>query len=115
MEWTLWAIVMLAMMLVGLAVLLVAVCKMSLEAIEDARQEEKANHAACIAHVAHYTGDSFAAQVLRLAAQDLQSVEGQATLREIANTEWKPGSPPIPSLWLLDRADQLIQNHEESE
>lgn len=66
------------------------------------------NHAHCIAHVAHYVGDSFAAQVLRVAAEDLDSTEGQTELRRIANSEYRLGGASVASLWLTERADSLV-------
>lgn len=59
-------------------------------------------------NTAHYVGDMFAARVLRAAADDLDSAEGQAELRRLSATEYKVGGPSIGNLWLHDRADSIL-------
>lgn len=59
----------------------------------------------------HYVGDVFAANVLRAAAEDLDSVEGQTTMNRIGNTQFKIGGPSLGNLWLHDRADALLDKH----
>lgn len=89
--------------------------RMARERADDAVKFVKVNHAACVAHMAHYVGDSFAAQVLRIAAEDFDSVEGQTKLREIGSQTFKIGGPSLVNLWLHDRADQFIEAHEEED
>lgn len=61
------------------------------------------NHAKCIAHVSHYTGNQFAAQVLLAAAEDYTSPEGQHEVAVIAHRN-QSSVEPIPSLWMRARA-----------
>lgn len=75
------------------------------ETIGDATGVYEVVHAKCIAHIASYVGNEFAAQVLTVAAEDYSSAEGQAEIRELANTKYAPEGPSIPALWLLDRAE----------
>lgn len=74
-----------------------------------ANRKTQVDHAHCVAHVAHYVGDHFAAQVLRLAAEDLDSVEGQTELRTLSRgTGYSPlGGKSLMRLWLEDRAEAL--------
>lgn len=67
---------------------------------------EHTDHAKCIAHIAHYVGNEFAAQVLVAAADDFGSMDGQANLRRLA-VGWQEGDGPVPALWLRDRADSI--------
>ena len=69
------------------------------------------NHAQCIAHVSHYVGNEFGAAVLRAAAEDYSSADGQHELKVIANSrDYRHGvSLSIPSIWLNNRADALIE------
>lgn len=74
------------------------------------------DHAKCIGAVAGFVGDTFAAKVLRLAADDYDSGEGQARLRELVHQGFLPESgPSLPSLWLYDRADNLVADYEDGE
>ncbi len=65
------------------------------------------NHAKCIAHIAHYTGNQFAALVLESAANDYSAPPAQAEIAVIANTEWVDGGLNIPALWMMKRARGL--------
>ena len=66
--------------------------------------EEAALHAKCLAHVAQFVGDEFAARVLDAAAEDWESADGLAEARSIANNQYKPGGKSVPRLWLEQRA-----------
>lgn len=75
------------------------------EAIGDATGIYEMVHAKCIAHIAHYVGNEFAAHVLEAAAADYDSLEGRAKISEIINAQYNPGDDEsVPALWLLDRA-----------
>lgn len=66
------------------------------------------DHAKCIAHVAQFTGDHFAAQVLRAAAEDYSSVSNQRVIQRMVQEGHKRGPDvSLPSAWLMDRADAL--------
>lgn len=68
------------------------------------------DHAMCISHVSHYVGNEFAASVLRAAAEQYASPDGQHEAKVIANSrEYRLDGPPIPSIWLNNRADALIE------
>lgn len=77
------------------------------EAIGDATGVYEVVHAKCIAHIASYVGNEFAAQVLEAAAKDFDSVEGQADKSRIAATAWEKDGPSVPSIWLVERANNL--------
>lgn len=71
--------------------------------IRQLRTSTTAEHAKCIAHVAHYVGNSFAASVLEAAAEEYDSVRGQHTLAVLRH-EPQPEGVSIPAHWLMDRA-----------
>jgi hypothetical protein len=64
-------------------------------------------HAKCIAHIAQFVGDSFAAKVLDAAAEDYESAEGITELRVIGHQQYKPGGPTVPRIWMAQRAARL--------
>lgn len=74
---------------------------------EDAIRE-KAAHAMCLAHIAHYVGNHFAAEVLKAAGEDYNSPQGQHDIAVIAREQWAQGGPSVPSIWMFNRADALI-------
>lgn len=63
----------------------------------------------------HYVGNTFAAHVLRAAAEDLDSTEGRTTIRRIQASEFKIGGPSVGNLWLHDRADSIAPRFDDSE
>lgn len=75
-------------------------------------KQHDAQHAMCIAAVAAYVGDAFAARVLDAAAEDYDSVDGRAELGRLGASEWSEDGPSIPALWLSDRADRIYPNVE---
>jgi len=91
-----------------LAILLVAAFHRMNEMNTEVIGAEHTDHAKCIAHVAHYVGNEFAAQVLYAAAKDFDTMDGQAEVRTIAQTKWQEGDPSVPALWMIDRADLLL-------
>lgn len=97
---------MVSSVIIFAAVVLMSRCVLILD---KSIRADKADHAKCVAHVAHYVGDAFAAQVLRLAASDMASVEGQTELRTISHSDRiRIGDGQvIAALWLEDRADAL--------
>lgn len=64
-------------------------------------------HAKCMAAVMQFVGDEFAAQVLTVAADDYGSAEEQSNLARISRLHYQPGGPPVPTLWLGERAERL--------
>lgn len=92
-----------------IAILVVAVCvfflhvRMTLDA-----KTHKIDHAMCIAHVAHYVGNEFAASVLKAAAEDYNRPETQARL-QILMREWVDGGPLLPAIWMTNRAEALSE------
>lgn len=71
------------------------------------RSEDQTDHAKCMALITAFVGDRFAAQVLRAAARDWDSVEAQPDIRRIANEKYRVGGPSMPYLWMIDRAEKL--------
>lgn len=67
-------------------------------------------HAKCVAHIAHYVGDEFAASVLVQAAHDYDSVEEHSRMKVLARLRYQNNGPSMPAIWLLDRADRLRGN-----
>lgn len=72
-----------------------------------ARDEEKADHAKCIAHIASVTSDRFVASRVRDLAERWDSIEEQGELRRLANEKYTPGGPSMPVIWLRHQADLL--------
>jgi hypothetical protein len=71
-------------------------------------EQQDINHAMCIAHLAHYVGNSFAAEVLKAAAEDYSSAEGQHELKVIVQSgQYVEGGLTVPSLWMVNRARAL--------
>lgn len=90
------------------AILVVATCvfflhvKMALDA-----KTHKIDHAMCIAHVAHYVGNEFAASVLKAAAEDYNRPETQARLQILMREQWVEGGSLLPAIWMTNRAEAL--------
>lgn len=68
--------------------------------------EQEAEHGKCLAGVMMFVGDSFAANVLRAAAEDYDASASQFRIRQMAR-EYDPDGLSIPAMWLLERADSL--------
>lgn len=100
-------------LLLGLLILALAVLVLAGVRIEHLQWESKdimdQNHAKCLAMVGAFVGDRFAAQVLMAAAEHYDGMDGQAELRRIVNSVWVEGGPSIPSLWLRDRAEMILE------
>jgi len=75
--------------------------------------EQDAEHAKCLSMVAAFVGDAFAARVLMAAADALSGMDGQAELARIANTIWVENGPNVPSLWLRERAEAILDKTHE--
>jgi Flp pilus assembly protein TadB len=71
------------------------------------REQDKADHAKCIAHVASVTSNRVVALAFREAAARYDSIEGMADLRRISNTQFDSEGLPIPALWMLEQADRI--------
>lgn len=76
------------------------------EAIGDATGVYEVVHAKCIAHIASYVGNEFAAQVLIAAAEDFDSTDGMADKSRLA-AAWDRNGPSIPAIWMTERAETL--------
>jgi hypothetical protein len=79
----------------------------------EAKRTEKINHAMCIAHVSHYVGNHFAADVLKAAAEAYDQPSTQTELQIIANQQYTPNGSRVPALWMVNRAEALIKEVEE--
>lgn len=80
------------------------------EELADLRDAE---HAKCIGAVMAFVGDEFAANVLRVAAQDFDSVNEMTRLAQIRTQQFILDGPSVPALWLFDRANRLTEADEE--
>lgn len=74
---------------------------------EDLLTAQDTEHAKCIGAVMAYIGDEFASQILRLAAEDYDSVIEKNRMQMLARDHYHTSGPSIPALWLLDRANRL--------
>lgn len=75
---------------------------------EDLLLARDSEHAKCIGAVAAFVGDHYAAQVLRVAAEDYDSINEQDRARRIAELRYVSNGPSVPALWLHDRAEHLL-------
>jgi len=74
---------------------------------DDVQQAHDTDHAKCMAGVMAFIGNEWAAQILEIAANDYASVDSHQDRDRIGRLLYKPGGPPIPSLWLRERATRL--------
>lgn len=74
---------------------------------EEARSDDLAEHAKCIAHIASVTSNRFVADRLRQLAEKWDSIEEQANLKQLARERYKPGGPSMPRIWLRQQAELL--------
>lgn len=105
MEWVLLGMVIL------LLVLLYLVYWRQYEAEEtmfEMAKEQEFEHAKCLALVAAFVGDTFAAQVLIAAANDYDGIDAKGVMLNLRTNVWAEGGPSIPSLWLRDRAESIL-------
>lgn len=78
------------------------------EAMFSMAEDAEVDHAKCMALVAAFVGDEFAAQVLMAAAEDYDTAEGQSILVTLSRQVWAADGPSTPSLWLRDRAETIL-------
>lgn len=78
------------------------------DAMFNLAKEREQDHAKCMAMVAAFVGDTFAAQVLTAASVDYDSPEGQVELRMLAQNSWVEGGTSMPALWLRERAKSIL-------
>lgn len=69
---------------------------------------EAAAHAKCIAHVASFVGNQFAADVLEAAAHDFDSLEEKGNMKALARMKFTADGPSMPAIWLHDRANRIL-------
>lgn len=74
---------------------------------DDLQNAADREHAKCIGAVMKFIGDEYAAQVLTVAADDYASAEAHNDLDRISRLVYSPGGPPVPALWLYERAERL--------
>lgn len=74
---------------------------------DDVQQGHDTDHAKCIAGVMAFVGDEFAAQILTVAAADYASVDSHQDRERIGRLRYVQGGPPIPSIWMEERAERL--------
>lgn len=67
----------------------------------------ESDHTKCMAMVAAFVGNDFAARVLEASADVYDSTDGQAALRRIASTVWTEEGDSVPAMWLRERADNM--------
>lgn len=94
--------------LIFLALLLFSCRK--IERTQDEVRAEQEAHRNCHVHTMNALRTAVRrtdAAALLTAADEYESIEGQARLKTLANTEYKPGGPSMPVIWLRDRAERL--------
>lgn len=64
-------------------------------------------HSKCMALIASFVGDSFAAQVLRVAADDYDSAD-EIHRKKVLAQDYVEHGPSLPSMWLRDRAANIL-------
>jgi hypothetical protein len=97
----------LLMSLFGLA--LVALAGVGLlygERQQQARLDEQADHAKCIAHIAEVTSNRFVAARLRELADKYDSIEERPVMTKLQRQHFASG-PSVPSSWLNLQAELL--------
>lgn len=94
--------------LVVLILFLLGVVGLLYHRMTEAEDELEHMHAKCIAHIAEYVGNEYAAMVLRAAAHDWDSAEESNRLKVLARLRYSAGGPGMPAIWLNDRADRLL-------
>lgn len=97
----------LLMSLLGLA--LVALAGVGLlygERQRQARLDERAEHAKCVAHIAAVTSNRFLAARLREYAVKYGSTDERHVFVELSRN-WEPDRTPVPVLWLNLQAELL--------
>lgn len=103
---------MIAALLVALTVsicLNVVVLVFSAMRLDKAGEEQRADHAKCIAHVTEYVGNEFAARVLESAGSFYDSPEGERYLNLLASEKYTAGGPNVPVLFMRERAHEIRQ------
>lgn len=100
-----WLVIILMILILALLVSI----RMNVTGLVNERYWHQVDHAKCIAHIAHYVGNHFAADVLRAAAEDYGTPAAQTELQIISRKQWNQDGPRIPSIWMTNRADALEQ------
>lgn len=101
------AVVILAVLLAVVVYVCIVLVKELHWLREDLQTTADVEHTKCMAAVMKFVGDEWAAQVLEVAASDYASAEAHHNLDRISRTVYKPGGPPVPAIWLRERADLL--------
>jgi hypothetical protein len=76
--------------------------------VESLLRNRDIDHAKCMSHIAHYTGNQFAAMVLTSAADDYASAQGQYEVDVIIQSGAFSDNEPIPAVWMRGRASDLL-------
>lgn len=71
------------------------------------REDDKADHAACIAHIADVTSKRVVAVTLRELADRYDTGRETVRIERIKREDWKPEGPALPVLWLRDWANEM--------
>lgn len=69
--------------------------------------EGRADHAKCIAHVAHVVSHRFLADAYRRLAEEWDSPVGRHQIRVLVRDVSDPDGPSVPARWMLQQADAL--------
>lgn len=108
--------------IVGLSIavaVLAFLLALSIGVIERYREEwadnELADHAMCVAHIADVTSKRVVAMALREKARQWESVEEKANLNRLAREQFKTDGPSMPALWLNQQADLLDPDNRQEE
>lgn len=96
----------LVLLLASSLCLVVALCVRVQNLEVESKDMMMQDHAKCTALVAAFVGNEFAVSVLTAAAEDYDSIEGQADLRRLS-LNWNPEDVPVPVLWMRERAERI--------
>lgn len=75
--------------------------------LSEDNEDDRADHAKCIAHVADVTSKRMVAVTLRDLADRYDAGRETVRIERIKREDWTPEGPALPVLWLRDWADEM--------
>lgn len=100
------ALILAALLAVAIYLLACAVKKVTW-LHEELQVASDTEHTKCMGAVMRFVGNEWAAQVLDVAASDYASATSHSDIDRIQRLVYKPGGPPVPAIWLAERAMKL--------
>lgn len=74
---------------------------------QDREDDQQAEHAMCVAHIADVVSNRVVAMALREKAKQWDSVEEEPNLKRLGREVYKAAGPSMPNIWLNQQADLL--------